>query len=87
LTDLEFHLLDELYFTIAFDELMSRFEIKERQTARLELERMIRQNYVSQMIYHSQRNDYEKLDSLDSRLLDTSYFVITKRGLMLHNSR
>lgn len=87
MTDLEFHLLDELYFTIAFDELMSRFEIKERPTARIELERMIRQNYVSQMTYHSSRNDYEKLDALDSKSLDKSYFVITKRGLMLHNSR
>jgi hypothetical protein len=84
-TDLEHQLIEELHFTMAYDELMSRIDIKSRAIARTELERLIRQGLISQMQYSSARNDFEKLDSLDSRLIETSYFVATRRGLMAHN--
>ena len=87
MSNLEHQLLDELYFTIAFDELLSRFDANLRSVMRTELERLVRQGLVSQMVYHSTKNDFEKLDALDSQRIDSSYFVATRRGLMAHNSR
>lgn len=86
LTDLEFNIIDELYFVTSFAELESSLNA-EREPLLRTLESLITRRLISQLVPDSSGKEYLELDELNSIRLEQSFFVASKRGLLLHNSR
>lgn len=86
LTELQFELLDQLYFTNSFDMLINHLSITE-QALEQELKLLLDAGLIQQLYYDMQSNDYVIYDRPDMNLFKNSAFVISKKGLLTHNSR
>lgn len=84
MTDLEFEILDELYFIIAFDELRMQLALEE-QNLKKELHSLINKGWVRCMLKGSD-DVVETLDSFDSDFKKYNYLA-TKAGLLAHNGK
>ncbi|HYV92266.1 MAG TPA: hypothetical protein VE978_10800 [Chitinophagales bacterium] len=84
LTDLEYRMLDELYFVSSFQNVLDNL-IEERSHVIDALKNLLENNLVTQVKMESGRE--EKLEVPDFAILEESYFVASKKGLLLHNSR
>lgn len=84
LTDLEFSILDELYFVSSFQSLIDNVN-KEKELVEEALRKLLQNDLVIQVKMHAGRE--EKLDTPDFDTLQESYFVASKKGLLIHNSR
>jgi hypothetical protein len=86
LSDLEFRLLDEVYFISSYKVLFENLDCSEdvfQQTLRSLLEN----KFINQLKYNDMLFDFEKLEIPDYASLEESSFVATKLGLLIHNSR
>ena len=84
MTDLEFEVLDELYFVISFDELQTKLSLEEPQ-----LKRCLRQLYeIGYVKCFSNVSDEIPNDEIDFENNYRIYhYLATKDGLFAHNSR
>jgi len=86
LTDLEYRILDELYFLSSFQTLSDNLN-EDDAALKEKLKTLLERNLVAQMLYEESLKDYRRLDVPDLAVLEESYFVATKDGLLVHNSR
>jgi len=84
LTDLEFELIDALYFTLPFGRLKAELEWEEN-VLKEELLKLIRKGWVK-CIEEKGDEEVEDLQEIESNYKNLS-FVATKEGLLEHNSR
>ena len=84
LTDLEYRVLDELYFVSSFQNLLDNL-MEEKGTVVDALINLLKNNLVTQVRMESGKE--EKLEAPDFTTLEESYFVASKKGLLIHNSR
>lgn len=82
MTDLEYDILDELYFVISFDELMRQVAIEEADLRKGVFE-LFNKGWVRVFSDPDETLDYE---NLTQELLSTSYLLASKAGLKAHNS-
>lgn len=86
LSDMEFRVLDELYFVTAYHELLELTALEEGQF-RETLLGLIDQGLVHQMRYNATINDFERLEQPDRASCLQSSFVASRQGLLIHNMR
>jgi len=86
LTDLEFRVIDELYFVTSFDGLLDA--LNENPEAITEvLKGLLEKKLLTQLVFDRVLKDYRKLEAPDFSAIQHSYFVASKEGLLTHNSR
>ncbi len=84
LTDLEYRILDELYFVSSFQNILDNLR-EENKPVVDALKNLLMNNLVTQVKMEAGRE--EKLEAPDFATLEHSYFVASKKGLLIHNSR
>ena len=84
LTDLEYRILDELYFVSSFPNLLHNVS-EEKKSVIDSLRRLLENELVTQI--NPDAGAEEKLEVPDFATLEQSYFVASKKGLLIHNSR
>ena len=84
LNDLEYRILDELYFISSFQTLLDNLN-EEKSLVFDSLSNLLEHGLVIQMKYEEGRE--RKLETADLTALEQSYFVASKKGLLIHNSR
>lgn len=84
MTDLQFEILDELYFVISFDEIKSKLDMDESILLE-ELQKLVEKEWVKCF----KKNIDLSFEEISKDLLDyKSYqFLASKKGLFAHNSR
>jgi hypothetical protein len=84
LTDLEFDVLDELYFLISYKNLIAKLMISESDLDKA-LTDLISKNWVK---YYSQTDGIENPEiEINEKTLKDLLFLASKKGLMAHNSK
>jgi hypothetical protein len=86
LTDLEFLILDEVYFVTSYSTILQNIG-SGAEEFRKTLIGLLEKQLVSQMKYNNDLKDFDKLESPDLSALSESSFVATRQGLLIHNSR
>lgn len=83
MTDIEFDLLDQLYFVQTFESLISELQIPEAELKSLLVE-MVQKGWVKVM----DKQTDEEIVELDTWINNcTSFFYLaTKKGLFVHNT-
>ena len=84
MTNSEFDTLDELYFTISFEELKSRLSVEEGELKE-ELFGLIQKGWVK-CLQNSTDEEINDLDNFKEEYKNYNYLA-TKAGLLAHNSR
>ena len=84
ITDLEFRILDELYFVSSYQNIIENVEADPSLVLEALL-RLLQAGLVSQIKLIE--GTEEKLDTPDLSLLEQSFFVASKNGLLIHNTR
>lgn len=84
LTDLEFDVLDELYFVTSFQQLQEALGIKENKL-KLVLQTLLNKEWVKCYLDHSEELLANEVD-LENNYKTYSYLA-TKAGLLAHNGR
>lgn len=86
LTDLQFDILDCLYFVEPFDRIVE--EVREPAAiVGAEIKEMIARKWVQPMQYDEQAGDYMPTFFHDADDMRAYHYLATKKGLMLHNGR
>ncbi|MEP1032079.1 transporter [Ekhidna sp.] len=84
MTDLEFDIIDELYFVTAYSDLKEAIDFSD-DVLKVNLANMAKQGWVR--VYKSV-NEESELDQLDLENDFQSYFYLaSKKGLFEHNSK
>jgi hypothetical protein len=82
MTNLEFDILDELYFVISFDELVQKSELKEDDLI-VGLKSLYDKRWIKILKTHD-----EEVFNVDLTVNYHNYFYLaTKQGLLAHNLR
>ena len=86
LTDLEFRIIDELYFVTSFNDLL---DLMNEDQSKLPdgLKGLLEKELITQLVFDENLKDYRRLDTPDLEALERSCFVASKQGLLIHNSR
>lgn len=84
MTDLEFDILDELYFLISYPSLFSKLNISENELNNTLLN-LIEKNWVK---YYVNTDGVENPEiEINAKTLKDLLFLASKKGLMAHNSK
>jgi hypothetical protein len=83
---LQYDILDQLYFTCTFEALVRMFSLSEKELA-IQLKFLIQEGIVHQMYFDEVSKDFVMCDIINPEIFAASAFVISKKGLLLHNSR
>ena len=86
MSDLEFKVLDELYFVVSFESLMENVTASDDELL-ASLKSLLEKKFIHQMKFDEQRKDFVRMDVPDFSALRQSSFVASKEGLLVHNSR
>jgi len=86
LSDLEFRIIDELYFVNSFDDLVHSLQ-EDRTVIEIVLIQLLHKGLIIQLIFEIDSHNYKVLDEPDLHAIRESFFVASKSGLLLHNSR
>lgn len=86
LTQREYDLLDLLYFTQSYESLLAESKLTHEELEEL-LIRLVQQGLVHQLFFDVALQDYLISDEFDQERMRNSAYVITKKGLLQHNSR
>jgi len=83
-SELEFEIMDELYFLSSFRQLMTNTgaDSNELKVAILHL---LQQNYIQQYVFNESLQDFDKLEFYDKSKLESASYVATRKGLLAHN--
>lgn len=84
MTNLEFEILDELYFVSDFEALMKSVSVDE-SVLKDELEALLQKGWVK-LLEKKSDNEISSLDSYNNNYKNYNYLA-TKEGLLAHNSR
>jgi hypothetical protein len=84
MTDKEFDILDELYFTIAFDSLKSKLPFQDLEL-REELLGLIKKGWVK-CLQKQTDEEMNDLENFEKEYKNYNYLA-SKAGLLAHNSR
>ena len=84
MTDIQFDILDELYFVISFDDLEKELELSRSQILN-NLGEMIQMNWVK-CFKDEMELELNEIKFIESEMIKYQ-FLATKKGLFAHNSR
>ncbi|GAB4335367.1 MAG: hypothetical protein OHK0038_12990 [Flammeovirgaceae bacterium] len=83
MSDIEYQVMDELYFLTSFHKLMENTELEEIQLKNC-LENLIKKGWVR--CFEDTKGEYP-IDEIDFNNKFTDYqYLATKKGLLAHNS-
>ncbi|BDD03526.1 transporter [Aureibacter tunicatorum] len=80
---LEFDILDELYFVLSFEKLMDEIDCESKDDLEVALRNMVDKGWVKVM---SDVDTDMVEDELESCQYEHCYFLATKKGLFAHNT-
>ena len=84
LTDLQFQILDSLYFVETFANVWEEAETT-RPVIVDELRTMIDRGWIQVMLFDEKSDDYVRTPIFDTDHLENYFFLATKEGLLKHN--
>lgn len=84
MTDREFEIIDALYFTVSFHQLMQELGWSENEVKQ-ELENVLRKGWVKCFVRETEE-EVEDVNVFERAYKDLQYLA-TKKGLFEHNSR
>ena len=84
MTDLEFDVLDELYFVQSYQELQEEVELTD-PTLKETLSSLSTKGYIKCLKDHDR--DFTEGDPFSSDQFKSLFFLATKKGLLAHNGR
>ena len=85
MTNIEFEIMDELYFPCSFGELVSKFTYEKQEIYDVVVS-LLQKEFIVQLQFNSSTNDFEKQEQSDFHTIEKSSFVATKRGLLEHTT-
>ncbi|MDX2062190.1 MAG: hypothetical protein SFY70_03960 [Bacteroidia bacterium] len=86
LSDLEFRILDSLYFVEPFENILAEVGAPENVVA-AELRNLIARRWVQAMRFDPTANDYVSSAIFDTHDLRAYRYLATKEGLLVHSGR
>jgi hypothetical protein len=84
MSDIEFDILDELYFVVSYPDLRGTLSLTDQELCAA-LQSLIRQGYV-RILYPDQDTEHEYNEESFGRHCQDYFFLATKAGLVVHNS-
>ncbi|KXX71779.1 hypothetical protein [Flammeovirga sp. SJP92] len=84
MTDIEYDILDELYFVVSFKDLLSEVSLQE-ETLKTTLKSLIEKGWVRSFSSPSEEIEIELSDF--ENLYSSLYYLASKKGLLAHNSQ
>jgi hypothetical protein len=86
LTDVEFDVLNAVYFIEPFDKILEEVHYPENIVSD-SLKFLITRKYISAMKWDAKRKEHVRTFFYDSDNMRAYQYLITKDGLLAHNSR
>ena len=86
LTDIEFEVLNTLYFAEPFEHILEECSEKPAVVADV-LKQLIHKKFVAPMRWDEEKGDYVHSFMYDSDDMHAYHYVATRAGLTAHNSR
>ncbi len=83
MSDLEYDVLDELYFVISFEDLMNKTDLEDHELKKI-LQKLLQKKWIKCL--SSSTEDVLEEDLNLERDARRYYYLATKAGLMAHNS-
>lgn len=84
LTDVEFDILDEVYFVTDYPSVQHQLDRSE-QALQEGLQSLLEKGYVQQLFFDKTHGDYVKQEVPDLTALSRYHYLATKEGLLAHN--
>lgn len=84
MTDVEFEVLDQIYFVTAFDEIVENLSFSEVQVRDI-LNEMLEKDWVR--VYYDGENEVLSKDIDMTNKYQSYCFLASKKGLFAHNSK
>jgi len=85
MTEIQYRILDCLYFVESFAHLQEEVKVPV-SILKDELISLIKQGYVDILAFDPERSDYVHCSIYDLHQLESYYFVATREGLMAHQA-
>lgn len=86
LSDIEYDILNAIYFVEPFDNIVSECREPEKIVADV-LKQLIAKKYVSPMRFDEEKQEYIRTYFYDSDDMRAYHYLATKDGLLAHNTR
>lgn len=86
LTDIEYDILNALYFVEPFQNILDECKAPEKIVADV-LKQLIAKKFVSPMQFDEEKQEYVRTYFYDSDDMRAYHYLATKEGLMIHNSK
>lgn len=86
LTDIEYDVLNALYFVEPFQNILDECKASEPVVADV-LKQLIHRKYVTPMQFDEEKQEYIRTFFYDADNMRAYHYLATKEGLMAHNSR
>ncbi len=84
-TDLEYEILDEVYFVSSYYDILANVAAEEA-AFKASLRNLIEQEFMYQLAYEAASEDYERCEQPDWNDFERYHYVASKKGLLAHNS-
>ncbi|MFK7924940.1 MAG: hypothetical protein AB8H47_23485 [Bacteroidia bacterium] len=84
LTDIQFQILDSLYFVERFEHVLEEAE-QPRTIVINELRTMIDRGWIQVMMFNLEEGDFRRTNIFDTDHLEDYSYLATKDGLLKHN--
>ena len=85
--ELEFEILDAIYFVEPFDTILKEVSEKRLGVILEALRQLIKKRYVQVLSYNEAKQDFLSTPFYDFDRIDELRFLATKEGLMAHNRK
>jgi hypothetical protein len=86
LSDIEYEILNAVYFVEPFENILSECNEKEPVVADV-LKQLIHKKYIVPMKWDEDKKEYVRSFIYDTDNMHSYSYLATKEGLMIHNSR
>lgn len=86
LSDIEYDILNAIYFVEPFQNILDECKAPEKIVADV-LKHLIAKKYVTPMQFDEEKQEFVRTYFYDSDDMRAYYYLATKDGLMIHNSR
>lgn len=84
MTELEFDILDEIYFVTGYQEVREQLMVEE-EALQQGFRNLLQQGYVQQLYFDESVQDYVKRNNPDLDEIAKYHYLATKEGLLAHN--
>ncbi len=84
MTELEFDILDEIYFVTGYQEVREQLMVEE-EALQQGFRSLLQQGYVQQLYFDEGVQDYVKQNAPDLDHIAKYHYLATKEGLLAHN--